>query len=442
MSAYAVTWRGRERLGTALPASVRAAPRPFPARRRVGSGRASDGRRWRDGRAPSTSCTPRTTSRRPPACRCSSPCTISASSASRSSAPATPPATRAGPGGDRPGRRRPHRQRVRGGRGASTTTGSLEDRVVHVAPGLDEAPRRRRAVGGGRSRTRPVRAGGRDRGAAKNSPALVAAFDALAAEEPDVCARHGRCRTAGAWPSSTSAVDRARHRDRIRRLGWLEDTARRDLLAGGRRSRIPPSTRGSGFRRWRRCRPASRSSPPRRARCRRCSATRRCSSTRPTWTASPAALARVARDEARRDRSRASRPVARRRVPLGPSGRRGVRRATYRRVAPPLTSPARVGHVGGRRYADRSTPAFKEWAVVVRGAAHRRADPDVRKGGLREGGGTSRAGRTGAGSTPHRASASRAAEAGVRAVGGRDGGRRPRARARCASRAGPTSSRR
>ncbi|HWW43561.1 MAG TPA: hypothetical protein VN180_00660, partial [Acidimicrobiia bacterium] len=32
VSAYAVTWRGRERLGAALPPSVRAAPRPFPAR--------------------------------------------------------------------------------------------------------------------------------------------------------------------------------------------------------------------------------------------------------------------------------------------------------------------------------------------------------------------------------------------------------------------------
>ena len=32
VSAYAVTWRGRERLETAVPRSVRAAPRPFPAR--------------------------------------------------------------------------------------------------------------------------------------------------------------------------------------------------------------------------------------------------------------------------------------------------------------------------------------------------------------------------------------------------------------------------
>ena len=80
----------------------------------------------------------------------------------------------------------------------------------------------------------------------KNLPTLVAAFDAMAAEEPDVALVIGGPDGWGA-AEFNAAVNRASHRDRIRRLGWLEDGARGDLLAGAAALAYPSRYEGFGF---------------------------------------------------------------------------------------------------------------------------------------------------------------------------------------------------
>ncbi len=124
--------------------------------------------------------------------------------------------------------------------------GVPEERVVHVAPGLGGAPdgdaRRGRTLAG---HDRYVLAIGTVE-PRKNLPVLVEAFDVLAAEVPDVALV-----VAGpdGWGVTefTDAVDRTRHRDRIRRLGWLEDSARGDLLAGAAALAYPSRYEGFGF---------------------------------------------------------------------------------------------------------------------------------------------------------------------------------------------------
>ena len=78
----------------------------------------------------------------------------------------------------------------------------------------------------------------------KELPALVAAFDAIAAEDPEV-------RLVLAGPDGigaaalTRAIDRAHHRRRIRRLGWVDDDQRLALLRGA--SVVAYASRYEGF---------------------------------------------------------------------------------------------------------------------------------------------------------------------------------------------------
>jgi len=80
----------------------------------------------------------------------------------------------------------------------------------------------------------------------KNLPALVAAFDAVAATDPDlelvIVGPDG-------WgvDALTHAVAEAHHRDRIRRLGWVDEATRADLLAGATAFAYPSRYEGFGF---------------------------------------------------------------------------------------------------------------------------------------------------------------------------------------------------
>jgi len=246
VSAYAVTWRGREGLAESLPRAVRAAPRPFPARvTRVFWPRV----RWPsvEGWTGPVDVVHATNYVAPPA---RVPVLVSVHDLSFIRYPELCTGDAA---------RFPRLVQVAIDRGAVVHTDSAfvaaevrdyyglpEDRVVHVAPGLDDAPagdaRRGRTLAGS---DRYVLAVGTVE-PRKNLPVLVQAFDALAANEPDVSLV-----VAGpdGWGLAefTNAVDAARHRDRIRRLGWLEDTARGDLLAGAAALAYPSRYEGFGF---------------------------------------------------------------------------------------------------------------------------------------------------------------------------------------------------
>ena len=80
----------------------------------------------------------------------------------------------------------------------------------------------------------------------KNLPALVRAFDALAAEQRDVSLV-----VAGpdGWDQGAfaAACATARHGDRVRRLGYVEATERRDLLAGAAAFAYPSIYEGFGI---------------------------------------------------------------------------------------------------------------------------------------------------------------------------------------------------
>lgn len=80
----------------------------------------------------------------------------------------------------------------------------------------------------------------------KNLPTLVAAFDELAADLPDV-----RLVVAGpdGWGVAPyeAAVQAAHHRDRIVRLGFVSETDRGDLLAGAGAVAVPSHYEGFGL---------------------------------------------------------------------------------------------------------------------------------------------------------------------------------------------------
>jgi glycosyltransferase involved in cell wall biosynthesis len=80
----------------------------------------------------------------------------------------------------------------------------------------------------------------------KDHPLLVEAFDALASDDPDV-----RLVIAGqdGWRTDVfdRAVERARHRDRVVRAGFVDDRARADLLAGARVFAYPSRYEGFGL---------------------------------------------------------------------------------------------------------------------------------------------------------------------------------------------------
>src|SRR5947199_3066178 len=80
----------------------------------------------------------------------------------------------------------------------------------------------------------------------KDHPLLVRAFDAVAASDPDL-----RLVIAGpdGWGADalTDAVAAAKHRDRIVRLGYIDDEARAGLLKGARAFAFPSVYEGFGL---------------------------------------------------------------------------------------------------------------------------------------------------------------------------------------------------
>jgi glycosyltransferase involved in cell wall biosynthesis len=80
----------------------------------------------------------------------------------------------------------------------------------------------------------------------KDLPTLVRAFDGLAADDPDL-----RLVVAGGdgWGAEalTATIASARHRDRIVRLGWVDDATRVDLLAAASLYAFPSVYEGFGL---------------------------------------------------------------------------------------------------------------------------------------------------------------------------------------------------
>jgi glycosyltransferase involved in cell wall biosynthesis len=120
------------------------------------------------------------------------------------------------------------------------------DRVVAIHSGVAR-------VAGGDAAAGARRAGGKRYVLAlgtieprKNLPALVRAFAAVAATDPEV-----RLVVAGpeGWGAEQfrTAVDRVAARDRIVRLGWVGPNDRRDLLAGASVFAYPSRYEGFGF---------------------------------------------------------------------------------------------------------------------------------------------------------------------------------------------------
>ena len=245
-TAYAISWRGRQRLASVVPAPVRAATRAFPARlTRV--------------------CWPR--ARFPSIERWTGP--VDVVHATNYVAPPSRAAVLVTvfdltyahfpelASGD--ALRYPVLVDVAIRRGASLHTASdfvraeiqdrydLEpDRVIRVYPGLGAPPTgnagRGRQVAGSE---RYVLAVGTVE-PRKNLPRLVQAFDAVAATHPEVTLV-----VAGpdGWgvDAFDAAVAGAHHRDRVRRLGWVEEGDRQDLLAGATVLAYPSVYEGFGL---------------------------------------------------------------------------------------------------------------------------------------------------------------------------------------------------
>jgi glycosyltransferase involved in cell wall biosynthesis len=120
------------------------------------------------------------------------------------------------------------------------------DRIVAVPLGVS-------AVGGGDAEAGRRRAGARDYVLAlgtveprKDLPTLVRAFDRAAAQRPDL---HLVVAGPDGWgvEAFDAAVAAARHRERVRRSGWVDGPARADLLAGARALAYPSRYEGFGL---------------------------------------------------------------------------------------------------------------------------------------------------------------------------------------------------
>lgn len=124
--------------------------------------------------------------------------------------------------------------------------GADPDRVVAVplgvTPGTSHDPARGQALAGG---DRYVLALGTVE-PRKNLPGLVAAFDALATDDPDL-----RLVLAGAdgWGGDalTAALAASPHRDRVARIGFVPEADRGDLLAGAAAVAVPSFYEGFGL---------------------------------------------------------------------------------------------------------------------------------------------------------------------------------------------------
>jgi glycosyltransferase involved in cell wall biosynthesis len=124
--------------------------------------------------------------------------------------------------------------------------GVAEDRVVTVPNGVTSPP-----IGDGRAGQ--TAAGGERYIVAigtveprKDLPGLVAAFDLVADQDPDL-----RLVIAGAdgWGADalTAAIARSPHRERITRTGWVDEAGRADLLAGTLSLVLPSRYEGFGL---------------------------------------------------------------------------------------------------------------------------------------------------------------------------------------------------
>ncbi len=126
------------------------------------------------------------------------------------------------------------------------TYGLPAERVVAIPPGVGvaatgDASRGRRLAGADRY----VLAVGTVE-PRKNLPVLVRAFDAVAAHDPAV---HLVVAGADGWGADAfdAALDAARHRGRVRRVGSPDDTDRDDLLAGAAALAYPSIYEGFGL---------------------------------------------------------------------------------------------------------------------------------------------------------------------------------------------------
>jgi glycosyltransferase involved in cell wall biosynthesis len=245
LTAFAVTWRGRNRLAGTLPPSVRAATRRFPARLTQAL--------WPRVEWPRVE-------------RWTGP--VDLVHANHAAPPARVPVLltvhdltyiRFPELCSREALRYPGLVEVSVRRGAVIHTysdfvaaevrdhyGLPPERVVAIPPGLDPPP-------GGDGR-RGRRLAGADRyilavgtvEPRKNLPVLVQAFDALAAADRDVALV-----VAGpdGWgvDAFKEATARARHSARIHRIGWVADDERDDLLAGAAVLAYPSVYEGFGL---------------------------------------------------------------------------------------------------------------------------------------------------------------------------------------------------
>ena len=244
--AYALTWRGRHALVAALPTGVRAATRPIPARLVRAGWLRSSWPRIETWTGPVDVV--HATNYVPPPSR--APVVVSVYDLGFVRFPTLVTADAL---------QYPELLRRGFARGAVAHAtsdyvaaeiraefGLPEERVVRVYPGIPpitggDAAAGRRAAGVARY----VLALGTIE-PRKNLPVLVGAFDAVAASDPDVTLV-----VAGqdGWGTEafTAACARAVHRDRIRRLGYVDDGTRADLLAGAAVLAYPSHYEGFGF---------------------------------------------------------------------------------------------------------------------------------------------------------------------------------------------------
>lgn len=246
ITAYAITWRNRQRLGTVVPSGVRAGTRAFPARLTRLLWPHREVPRVEHWTGP-VDVVHATNYVAPPA-RAAVLVTVYDLTYAHF------PELCAGDA-----LRYPRLVRVAIDRGATVHTSSdfvageiqalyglPSERVIRVYPGLGPTP-----AGDPRGGQRLA---GTERyllalgtvEPRKNLPVLVQAFDAVAATDPDVTLV-----VAGpdGWgvESFHAAVAAAHHRDRIRRLGWVEEHERRDLLAGAAVLAYPSVYEGFGL---------------------------------------------------------------------------------------------------------------------------------------------------------------------------------------------------
>lgn len=124
--------------------------------------------------------------------------------------------------------------------------GAPPERVRVVSSGLDPAPPGDAATGHAiAGAERYVLALGTVE-PRKGLPALVRAFDRLATTRPDL---HLVVVGPEGWGTQAfgAAASMARHSDRIRRLSWVDVAARSDLLAGARVLAVPSIYEGFGY---------------------------------------------------------------------------------------------------------------------------------------------------------------------------------------------------